>query len=218
MHRIAPFIEQWQTLIAGVLAIAAAIVGGWFVLLQTRSAQRQHEDTVDRQHDADRAMLPSALDTMMFYANGCLDELFRLRSLSGGGRVPTDATPHFPDTPRDAVAEIRALIGSSRQKLDRAAYSSLLRLLQIQSARIKGITRSGSRTSASELETFIIDTAEIHAICAALFPYARMERDHPNVKATAQEYCSALSQNGFDSEHDASIFEAARARQRRRSL
>ncbi|KXF76554.1 hypothetical protein ATN84_10855 [Paramesorhizobium deserti] len=65
------WIYHYQTLITGIFAIGAALIGASAINGQIQSAERQERERRDARHAAARATLPLALSAITQYAVGC---------------------------------------------------------------------------------------------------------------------------------------------------
>ncbi len=82
------FFYDWQQLIAGLIAIAAAIIGWLAINRQVRQGEEQERERVRSRHAAARAMLPLALSGISDYAHDCADELVALYRQRDGEVIP----------------------------------------------------------------------------------------------------------------------------------
>ena len=196
------FLREWQSLIAGLIAIGAALIGGAYVQAQTRLTDQHEQDRIRRQFDSSRALLPLTLSKMSAYARESVTALKAI--YPGGEAVNVNANadlPDFPDPPEAVVQQLVALIGTSRDAGIRNHVAELLSRLQVQSARMLdlrhirewGDTRIFTR---SELDEYILNAADIYARCSNLFDYARRESSVVPDEPTPPNLSSSLNQLG----------------------
>jgi hypothetical protein len=173
---------NWQTLIAGVLAVGAAFLASLSVAAQITS---EIETEAWRRYSRERALratLPLTLAEMADYAEDCIRQL---DNALGMARVVKD--PVFRITgqplPSGVASALSNLIEASADD-ETAPLVRLLRNVQVQHSRWGGLVQavSGARftpPTAHDLAGSIYDAARIHAQCEALMPFARDEGELP---------------------------------------
>ncbi len=135
------FAHEWQTIIAGAIALAAA----WWTIRtirrQIRLQESQIEDGKRRYADAQRskmwaarAELPDALSALCGYSGRCVSYL-----------IGADGFDQMPDTPADAISVVKSCVefvdSDSAEKL-----SDLIVHYQNHNARLSGYRRTDSPT------------------------------------------------------------------------
>ena len=169
---------NWQTLIAGALAVGAAVLTLFAVEAQTASAI---ETELWRKYNRERALratLPLALEELAGYAAGCIrkldDALNRLK-------VEKDNLPQITaqPLPTGLASALSSLIEVSGDD-ETATLVRLLRDVQVQHSRWSGLVQAeGGALFTSptpyDLAGGIYDAATIYAQCEALMPFARDE-------------------------------------------
>lgn len=165
------WLDAWQTLTSGVLALAAAAVGAWFLSKQIGLADRHETDRVARGHASARAALSFNLDYLWRHEESVAAWLReQLAHISLG--TLTSAPPRLD---QQMVASLERMIANS-SKLEVEPYAELISLLQVQSARLHGhwaASLSGDPPGLVELLDRCYDAIEAAARINALFPYAR---------------------------------------------
>lgn len=197
--------ETWQTLISGLLAIVAAIIGAAFVYHQTRQARAFERDRLIRRHAAARSTLPLVLSNIMEYARTVGRDLHALHLGGADDHVGRDALIEWsiPPLPRDETRSLAEVIeAASNDVAD--VIADLLGKLQVQAVRIRGLQADVAAGTAgrrnilkSEIEEYIQDVAEIHARCELLLDYARREADAVQQFPTAKDKLRALFLMGY---------------------
>lgn len=186
-------LDRWQDLIGGFLAIGGAFIGGAFIMRQVRSADRHVAEQLVRRNDADRAMLPLALSELSRYSSKCSGVLVALiRRHPVAGEALDAQVALIPVVPADAVRIIRDFIESTSDSGLRERFSHLLNKLQVQSARLLGFQDVGSH-SLLNLKDYLIDAAEIYALCSSMFDFARREAESIPARPSGDEFVSALN-------------------------
>jgi hypothetical protein len=166
---------RWQTLVAGLIAVAAALVGGAFVFNQTRESRRQHETLLARRHAAARSVLPLALSGLVDYAEEAAHALESLRSTAVGHRVRGHAGTTFtvPSFESVSIERLRETIESASDEVgDRIAR--VISDVQVLDSRLRGFPtklRPGSSSiiATCNINDYSLNAANIYARCSDLF-------------------------------------------------
>lgn len=197
--------EKWQTLISGLLAIVAALIGTGFVYHQTRQTRIFERDRLHRRHAAARSTLPLVLSSIMEYARAVGRDLRNLYLASPGDHVQRDALIAWqvPAIPQDETVALAVVIeAASNDVAD--VIADLLGHLQVQAGRLRGLHAdvvagaAGRRNILkSEIEEYIQDIADVHARCELLLDYARRETEAVQPAPTAKDKLRALFLMGF---------------------
>ena len=219
MTSLASWIYHWQTLLTGLLAIAAAFVGGYFVNKQIVDARRLEADRIARRFSAMRSVLPLTLSYLSAYARDNAEALKDIYSRKENNEIPnTINLPKLPELPLDVVPQLRDMIETSDKNVAKV-IAELLAKIQVQSSRIGSLKRWRSSpqremVTSLNIEGYILDTAEIYARAAALFDFARRKSDTVRYLVTSSELKSALDQLGFWREDFVSLHEQTDRRAR----
>lgn len=220
MHYWIHAIKEWQTLVAGLMAILGAFVGGGAVWYQTYLIEKREQCRLDHQHSAARAVLPLALDALVSYAHDCGRSLFLLLSSTSTTAVrPCNIVSYTPPPALNpaVISDLRDVIESSKQPI-RHAISHLLINVQWLSARLRGIGQniipgSVNLVTIVDLEDIILIAASIYARGEDLFAYARQETDiPPPLNPTEERMHTALTMMGFHRQIHQRLFDMAAQR------
>lgn len=205
LFRIGGPIDQWQTLIAGLIAVGAALIGGYFVNGQTRLAKRQEDERLRRRHAATRAIMPLTLSGVMEYARNCGRALRLLYLATPGNAARAEQLRDFelPGVPADKIEALAQIIEAGEPHVGKA-LALLLKQLQIQDGRLRStkadILDPHSHTQSvlkQVLDSYIIDAADLYARCEGMLDYARGESEEVGGEPTAAELKRALTLMGF---------------------
>jgi hypothetical protein len=160
---------DWQTLIAGVLAVAAALFTGWLLWIQIRDQRNE----VRRQRRTDnlsaRIRLPHALAELNRYWSSCYSAW-------------KDKTPeNRPDPPFAALETIM----NSAAAVDEKSFQSIQKLIELaQAFEARLDNRRGTRP-VNILDNMVADIAHLTYLTNRLYEFGRMEVDEvPYVKPT----------------------------------
>jgi hypothetical protein len=175
LSSIVNVLSQWQTLIAGLLALAGA---GWTVgsiRAQIAQATNLEKERLVREERASKAVLPLALSELVQYALDCIRFLKPSVTDQAAIPVPLDmTTPRIPDTilePMQACARFADPTVATH-------IHRVLGALQVQHSRLEGLVQRAMQREVREIWEIeavgaMLDAAELHALCGALFMYAR---------------------------------------------
>ena len=171
------WLEDWQTLVSGMLAVGAAL---WTVFTlrqqineqkaQTEAVAIRHRELLERKHRAARSQLPLTLSSICEYASNCI-----------GFFMETEES--LPPTIDPAVASLEKVV----EYADADSADALIRLAghyQVHNARLQPL--EGSDSFLFKVER-IYDAAVLYAYAERSFPYARGEEKFINSRPLSRE-------------------------------
>ena len=179
-------IYKWQTLIAGVLAIAAAGVGGAFVYRQTKQADAHEQERRRGRLAAARAVLPLTLTSICQYSAHCGGQVKEvLDAWNDGQKFPRGYVLRFSPFPTLATEDLRLFIEAADE--DSGEYAStLIVMIQIMSARLSDLSmdlilerQPRMLYKRETLGRLAADLAEIYVVSETFLSYARRTQDTP---------------------------------------
>ncbi len=198
-------IDRWQTLIAGLIAIGAAFIGGYFVNAQIKLTKAQEDDRRRRRHAATRATMPLTLSALMEYARLCGRALRQLYLATPGEAARAEQMTGFdlPPVPGDKIAALAEIIEAGDPAVGEA-IADLLSNLQVQDGRLRS-TKADildphnplRSIMKRELETYIIDAADLYARCEGMLDYARRTAETVGGEPSAADLKRALTLMSF---------------------
>jgi hypothetical protein len=166
---------EWQGLVSGLLAIAAASYGA--LLLNKQIAQAEVERRT-RRFNAVRATLPLTLSGICTFSKDMLSELSPVRSAMahlGSGPLPNGFSA--PSPPSDLVNALQDMIEATSQHNVVGAISEMISEIQTLSSRVAGLSDQAQMARAigmdRNIDEYIIQAARIYAISESLFDFAR---------------------------------------------
>lgn len=182
--------HEWQTLIAGLLALLASFIGFMAATATQRNASL-------RKAQSERAMLPFRLSSLcaIIERNGK-----SLQSASASAEQGQKAAiSEWFTVPNELIEGVRENIEQS-PVLVAEKLSQLLALVQVLQSR--GLASVGAGALSSELtvyemRTLAISLAEAHALVASLFSFARGENEDLIEPLTDLSIKNSLGQFGF---------------------
>jgi len=210
-------IAEWQTLITGILAILAAFIGGHFITQQIQQTERLAKDREERELAAARSMLPMHLAYMIDHVRQQGKALMRLRRACGSTTgLSRDAFSHetYPAVqlvPPQTASFFENMVLKARSA-DRAKFAEILAEVQVSDSRLTDMreryleqnSSSISIITMSQLDSFILQLADIHARCESLFEYARPAKSLHEPNAAAKS--TALHIMGFRDHEFPTVF------------
>jgi hypothetical protein len=212
------WLKDWQTLVAGLLAIGAAFIGGRYIMVQVREAQRQENDRLARAYAGARASMPLALSAVSEYAMGCGRLLRPLLAQAKDETIPHQEIA-FPPLPVEVIAAFQRIVETATEPKVSEVFARFLGALQVQAARLRSMEPNLSPTAPSsvhvfsaELEERILDAAVIWARAAALFEFARGKSDEPPLEFKGADRLTALHLMGFYDYEQERLYETANRR------
>ena len=191
-------VQNWQTLIAALIALAAAIVAWKNTTRQVRHAAELEQTRRSRKQIALRATLALNLSSLTDYASRSTQGLDRLLTQCVGAALPGSGVfvPEFTEVPEKIVSALAEFIEFS-ESLDVTLFQELLARLQIHHARTRSlwseINVEGNSITKIRIESLIIDAASIHAAAGATFNYARRKTEDIPSMISWEDVNNALS-------------------------
>ena len=174
------FLYRYQAFLAGGVAIAAAIIGANLVRLQIVHDSNLAKDARDRKARAARAVLPLALTSLVEYASESFRAMQKLREQCDDHLLPSPVPepPAIVEFPENTLDPMAAYIEHTDDEVA-TALATLIAKLQIQRSRSLETLRHAAGIKARAMvldinvESYMIDAAEIYARTSALFDHAR---------------------------------------------
>lgn len=200
---------DWQTLLAGILALMGALITVLVVVRQIRSARddtnsqiraakedtdkqigwsvRLEEERRRRDERAAKAVLPLAISPLIEYALECIILLSDCKESDNGVEIGKEPIPVIPT---DVIMSLREVARHADDAVSKQV-ETLLSKLQVQHARMTSQLARKPLDGKRKLNRFeslglVWDAADLYAHIARLFSYARDE-DALRTPATAQE-------------------------------
>lgn len=217
-------IDEYQTLITGVLAVLAALATIYLINRQIRQTKDIEADRIRRKSRSARAAMPAALSIMCQYADQCIAFVARAYEQVSEGKDPADAfakerwlVPQLPDgvlvTMKDCVEFADE---ASAEKL-----AELLKETQIQNSRFRRLVESLSGEMRQEAAKFldkasladdIIDAADLYVRLSGYFGYARGIESEPNAQVDGKKVNVHLIFQGIDEGRFSGVFDRLKLR------
>lgn len=183
---IVEFLNTWQTLITGLLALLAAIPTVYLLHRQINLSERHERTRRETSEAAARAVLPLTLSAIIDYTEQSSNTLHTLYQGRDDEVIPERIrTIDIPQVPESAIGSLQSMIEASTNREVVKVISKLIQKIQIQNSRMNSVVyqeraarpNSINLVTASNIEQHIIDSAIIHAFASSLFGYARFESE-----------------------------------------
>ncbi|MBO9713099.1 hypothetical protein [Sphingomonas sp.] len=182
MHDFVAWLDQWQTLISGLLAIIAAIVGAILLRKQIVQADAHEHSRLRRRLTAIRATLPLTLSGLGQFVRDIICQLAQARrALVPGhiGALRTGFNP--PQLPNHLVDALREILEATDDKSIVELISEICCEIQVLNSRIMSLTDQVQMSNLSNVgetvDQYIIQAARVHALIEALFDFARRNEE-----------------------------------------
>jgi hypothetical protein len=225
------WLNRYQTFIAGMIALAATLTAGYWALKgargqmaeQRRAAdlglkgvreqiehnERSHREQHGREVTAARAVLAHALSAVTNYSRRCMTELAREgQKLEDPQRARSFRQPILPS---EVIVALQSAVRFASDPERADAVAKVLFWLQIQISRLEHLADDLNNENKTvllfEVQSRIIDAAEVHTLTSRLFHYARGTDEHgwrPNV--SMEDVRSALHTTGIWEDGYPSLF------------
>lgn len=221
------WVYDYQTLITGLLALAAAIITVVIARGQLRAQRQQLQDARNQvvrdraaRLRAARASLPAVLSAICDYAEAtgrALQKVWPTAALL----YPEDVNPltahlitvRIEPFPSVTLQSLERVVELTDNEVIAERIESILREAQVLGARTRKLA-TGDEIGTNLLSAYILQAASIYARAESLFEYARRQSDGPATEPLWNRVFAALSIFGV---HQEEVLEMAR-RERDNSL
>jgi type II secretory pathway pseudopilin PulG len=187
------FIDHYQTLITGVLAIAAAFIAADIAKGQLGAAKEQIEVARDqineakRQADRDRygrlraarASLPAVLSGICKYAADAAEVLWKQRIDTASepyGHARWEVILPVPTFPNEYLPALERVVELTENDAVANRIEEILREAQVLDARTQGLAH-GKTASFEYIIEMVIQAASIYARASSLLDFARRQSE-----------------------------------------
>jgi hypothetical protein len=185
---IVAFLDKWQTLITGLLALLAAIPTIILLHKQINVSERHERTRRKTTEAASRAVLPLTLSTIIDYAEQSSNTLHTLYQNREGEVIPERVRAiDIPIVPESAIDSLQSMIEASTNPEIAKVIAKIIGKIQIQNSRIRSVIHQEQAirpdhimlVTAKNIEGYVIDSAIIRTLAESLFAYARFESEAP---------------------------------------
>lgn len=176
------FLQDWQTLIAALIALWVALKMNSIVGDQLKQSERHEKLRRERRYIAARSTLPMVLTQVCRYAIEVTNYLRPIHQqlLAAPGKMP--AAPMPPAVPEELFAPIERMIEAAENEQVVLLLRKIVSGIQILNSRL--IDRVTPKpismvVLSHEIDGNLRQCALIHATSGALFEFARFQSDDP---------------------------------------
>ena len=173
------WLYNWQTLLAALIAFVGAILTIRNIRDQISQADRHEHERLRRQHNAVRATLPLTLSGLIATMREMLLALNEAKVEVRRDGAASSFDP--PPSPSQHIEELKDVIATTDEVSVFEPISEIIRQIQTLWARVELLrSRREQRRRAGleqDINSWIMQSAEIHALVESLFEYARSETD-----------------------------------------
>jgi hypothetical protein len=191
------WLNRYQTLITGFIALAAAIMTVVMVRQQIRQVDHLEDERRRRESYAARAVLPLALSQISEYAKKSIE---CWKDFDPDTQNLSDVS--VPELPEGLVEPLRDCIRYSEQHQAKQ-IADLLHWLQVQSSRQRSLRSELEHKSLNliismhHIDSAIIDAADLYALASRLFDYGRRAEEGRKTRPSMEEVRTALANSGI---------------------
>jgi hypothetical protein len=176
---IGAWLHDWQTLISGLLALAAAWWAGSLLNRQTQQSEILAAEQLQRQHNAARAALPLALSAVLDYCQKTADDIAGSIESIANNQPVGDETQQAPPQPfgkhtisENVIQLFYKFIESLNEESEAKHVGELISRIQVLKSRFDGIHKN-NLSDPNSLYGLLLDCATIKFLAESLFNYAR---------------------------------------------
>lgn len=168
--------SEWQTFIAAIIALLAALSMNRIVRSQIQQAERHENDRRRRRYIAARSTLPLLLTEICRYAMDVTNYLRPIHQQLTDSPEAEPGLPHPPEMPEKLFSPIEHMIEAAEDERVVTHLRKIVSQIQILNSRMTDrlIPRPTRMfVTPREIETNLRQCALIHATAGILFPFAR---------------------------------------------
>lgn len=193
------WLNRYQSLIGGFLALAGAYLALWGVRSQIRQTENYNLDREERESDASRAILQLSLREITKYAESCIDFITALPGENEESEYDINAVtvPRFPE---QCISILQDVVRHCNRK-EADEIGDLIFHAQVQMSRLDDVidnirNETASAFSPNWLGQNLLDAADLYARAERLFEFAR--RSYNRHLVSAKEVEKALKIKGVE--------------------
>ena len=198
MSELVSIVHSWQDLIAGGLAVLAAIGGAILLNRQIRQTEKHEQSRLSRRFNAARATLPLTLSGLCAYATSMMDELSQIRSVFnhvGDDQMPPRFNP--PPPPVELVSSLQEVIEATNRDNVIDIISEIIGEMQVLSGRVAMLNDETQNRHvvglAQNVDEYMLQAARIYALASSLFEFARREDEMGPTEVSWENVLSGLN-------------------------
>lgn len=191
---------EWQAFLGSGLAVAAGAGTIIFLWKQLAQFEGHQAKLLERRHRATRTTLPLALSGLCGVLQNMLLQLDRAKKAVKQNGY-TDNFFLIP-APTEYIEELKAVVASTDDPTVIEPTAEIIREMQTLWARVQVLNSRERQQRRAGLENnineWMMQTAETHALVESLFPYARAETDEGPTEVSVERAESIIFQLGLE--------------------
>ena len=177
------FEAEWETILAAVLALIAAVATVYYLHNQQKLTERLHREDIRRRFSASVSVTPLALSELCAYAVGSLRFAVKADSALRANQE-VDFEP--PVVPESVIGTFRDVIENAEDDDVVHAFSLLVSEVQVHIARQRSLPRVRKRETLSgailvhsshPFHHAIIDASSLYIFASEFFDFSRGKRE-----------------------------------------
>ncbi len=219
---VGQWLYGWQTLVSGILAIAAAGVGSWLLYQQVTQSDKHEQKRLSRKFEAVRATLPLTLSGLCDFSTQMLMELARVRPTAAYTATTSGNFINPPPAPAQLVQELKEVIEATDNKDVNLIISEIIREIQVLSSRVNGLNDKNQMKHVNGLEInideYMIQSIRLHALSESLFDFSRQETNFAPDNISWDRAYSTLSRYYIDEKKFPDLYKMLNARAKSRTI
>lgn len=194
------WLYDWQTMLAGGVAVAAAYFSIRAVRDQIQQAADLETDRRVRAFAAARARMPAALNSLCDYA----ESIGRFLRASEPISIPSQQIWNqiealIPEVPAAAVDELVALIETTDNADFGDMIAKFIAKIQIMASRLVEARKTLSEaTDQAYFDKLVLAAGEIYGFCSTCFPFARREVHEVPTQIWPHTIAAGMAMIGFE--------------------
>jgi hypothetical protein len=177
---------EWQGLVSGILAVAAAAASIWFLNRQISQTSDLHRGELGRRHNAIRSVLPIALASVSDFCTAIVDQIATaIEDRQNDFDAAFDAAAsgrHNQKSfdpvaiPVEVISTMQQFVESLTREADVKHMAELLSSLQILQARFNDFDLEQAAV-VSGLYNLLLDAAKVKLLNDSIYNYGRFVDD-----------------------------------------
>ena len=164
------WLEKWQTLVSGFMALVAGIGSVFYLHKQIQHMREQELDRLGRRLRAASAAMPASLADIAEYIDKVLSRLASCQFEAEAAKMNRCQYLNFamPSAPHSAIAALYSFV--EKAPVEHALnVSDFLRNLQVAESRVRGMNDEG--VSEYNFSIFVLNWLDAKIACDELFEY-----------------------------------------------
>lgn len=194
-------LKEWQTLVSGLMAVAATFLGAILLWKQTAQTKATNEDQRQRALDRARTLAQFKLSELYTSIEDFAKEIAYI--LANGERLEPNEFTGWPQSALEALTNIQLHCAPN----ERAQFGTLFKKMQVLQSRLIGHEKNEIAVDNFNRITWLLNACmlvEVRSAVGALFDYCRFHiNDFPDFNKSLPEVETTLTFWNIDLEGNA---------------